>query len=110
MENVIYCIIKNKNMDNVKVINISTIDFENFPMKSELKRISDKHDIGYSEIQIAEILSCRAETDMEKLSELFRHLTIQYVDSAISVTILNLFNHERYSYCFLNGKCHILQY
>lgn len=110
MENVIYCITKNKNMDNVKVINISIIDFENFPMKSELKRISDKHDIGYSEIQIAEILSCRTETDMEKLSELFRHLTTQYVDSAISVTVLNLFNHERYSYCFLNGKCHILQY
>lgn len=110
MENVIYYIIKNKNMDNVKVINISTIDFENFPMKSELKRISDKHDIGFTEFQIAEILSCRAETDMEKLSELLRYLTIEYVDSAISVTVLNLFNHERYSYCFLNGKCHILHY
>lgn len=110
MENVTYCIIKNKNMDNVKIINISTIDFDNFPMKSELKRISDKHDIGFTEIQIAEILSCRAETDMEKLSELFRYLTTEYVDSAISITVLNLFNHERYSYCFLNGKCHILHY
>ena len=110
MENVISYIIKNKNMDNVKIINISTIDFENFPMKSELKRLSDKHNIGLNEIHIAEILSCRAETDMEKLSELFRYLTIEYVDSAISVTVLNLFNHERYSYCFLNGKCHILQY
>lgn len=110
MENVTSCIIKNKNMDNVKIINISTIDFENFPMKSELKRISDKHDIGFSEIQIAEILSCRAEIDVEKLSELLRHLTIEYVDSSISVTVLNLYNFERYSYCFLNGKCHILQY
>ena len=110
MENVTSYIIKNKNMDNVKVINISTIDFENFPMKSELKRISDKHDIGLNEIQIAEILSCRAETDMEKLSELFRHLTIEYVDYSISITVLNLYNHERYSYCFLNGKCHILKY
>lgn len=110
MENVTSYIIKNKIMDNVKIINISTIDFDSIPLKSELKRLSDKHDIGLNEIQIAEILSCRAETDMEKLSELFRHLTIEYVDSAISVTVLNLFNHERYSYCFLNGKCHILQY
>lgn len=110
MENVTSYIIKNKNMDNVKVINISTIDFDSIPLKSELKRLSDKHDIGLSEIQIAEILSLRAETDINKLSELFRHLTIEYVDSSISVTVLNLFNHERYSYCFLNGKCHILQY
>lgn len=97
-------------MDNIKVINISTIDFDSIPLKSELKRLSDKHDIGLSEIQIAEILSCRAETDMEKLSELLRHLTTEYVDSAISVTVLNLYNFERYNYCFLNGKCHILQY
>lgn len=110
MENVISYITKNKNMDNVKVINISIIDFDSIPLKSELKRLSDKHNIGLSEIQIAEILSCRAETNLEKLSELFRHLTIEYVDSAISVTVLNLFNFERYSYCFLNGKCHILQY
>ena len=103
-------LLKNKNMDNVKVINISTIDFDSIPLKSELKRLSDKHDIGFSEIQIAEILSCRAETDMEKLSELFKYLTIEYVDSAISITVLNLFNYERYSYCFLNGKCHILHY
>lgn len=110
MENVIYYIIKNKIMNTVKVINISTIDFDSIPMKSELKRLSDKHDIGLTEVQIAEILSCRAETDMEKLSELFKYLTIEYVDYSISVTVLNLFNHERYSYCFLNGKCHILQY
>lgn len=110
MENVTSYIIKNKNMDNVKVINISTIDFDSIPLKSELKRFSDKHGIGYTEIQIAEILLCRAETNMEKLSELLRHLTIEYVDSSISVTALNLFNHERYNYCFLNGKCHILQY
>lgn len=103
-------LLKNKIMDNVKIINISTIDFENFPMKSELKRISDKHDIGLNEIQIAEILSCRAETDINKLSELFRYLTIEYVDYSISITVLNLYNLERYSYCFLNGKCHILQY
>lgn len=110
MENVISYTTKNKNMDNVKIIDISTIDFDNIPLKSELKRLSDKHDIGLSEIQIAEILFCRAETDMEKLFELFRHLTIEYVDSSISVTVLNLYNHERYNYCFLNGKCHILQY
>lgn len=110
MENVISYITKNKNMDNVKIINISTIDFDSIPLKSELKRLSDKHDIGLSEIQIAEILSLRAETDINKLSELFRHLTIEYVDSSISVTVLNLYNMERYSYCFLNGKCHILQY
>ena len=103
-------LLKNKNMDNVKIINISTIDFDSIPLKSELKRLSDKHNIGLSEIQIAEILSLRAETDMEKLSELLRHLTIEYVDSSISVTVLNLYNMERYSYCFLNGKCHILQY
>ena len=103
-------LLKNKIMDNIRIINISTIDFDSIPLKSELKRLSDKHDIGLSEIQIAEILSLRAETDMEKLSELLRHLTIEYVDSSISVTVLNLYNHERYSYCFLNGKCHILQY
>lgn len=97
-------------MDNVKIINISTIDFDNIPLKSELKRLSDKHDIGFSEIQIAEILNCRAETDMNKLSELFRHLTVEYVDYSISITVLNLYNLERYSYCFLNGKCHILHY
>ena len=97
-------------MDNVKIINISTIDFDSIPLKSEFKRLSDKHDIGFSEIQIAEILSLRAETDINKLSELFRYLTIEYMDSSISVTVLNLYNHERYSYCFLNGKCHILQY
>nr|DAY19352.1 MAG TPA: hypothetical protein [Caudoviricetes sp.] len=97
-------------MDNVKIINISTIDFDSIPLKSELKRLSDKHDIGLSEVQIAEILSCRAETDINKLSELFRHLTIEYVDLSISITILNLYNFERYSYCFLNGKCHILHY
>lgn len=103
-------LLKNKNMDNVKIINISTIDFDSIPLKSELKRLSDKHDIGYTEIQIAEILSLRAETDINKLSELFRYLTIEYVDSSISVTVLNLYNFERYSYCFLNGKCHTLQY
>lgn len=97
-------------MDNIKIINISTIDFDSIPLKSELKRISDKHDIGFSEIQIAEILSLRAETDMEKLSELLKHLTIEYVDYSISITVLNLYNFEKYSYCFLNGKCHILQY
>lgn len=37
-------------MDNVKIINISTIDFDSIPLKSELKRLSDKHDIGYTEI------------------------------------------------------------
>lgn len=97
-------------MDSVKIINVSTIDFDSIPLKSELVRLSDKHSIGFTEIQIAEILLCRAETDMEKLSELLQHLTIEYVDSAISITVLNLYNHERYSYCFLNGKCHILQY
>lgn len=110
MENVTSYIIKNKNMDNVKIINISTIDFDSIPLKSELKRLSDKHNIGLSEIQIAEILLCRAETDINKLSELLRHLTIEYVDYSISITVLNLFNLERYSYCFLNGKCHILKY
>lgn len=97
-------------MDSVKIINVSTIDFDSIPLKSELKRLSDKHSIGFTEIQIAEILSCRAETDMEKLSELLKHLTIEYVDCAISITVLNLFNLEQYSYCFLNGKRHDLQY
>lgn len=97
-------------MDSVKIINVSTIDFDNYPIKSELKRLSDKYGIGFTEIQIAEILLCRAETDMEKLSELLKHLTIEYADSAISITVLNLFNLKQYSYCFLNGKCHILQY
>lgn len=97
-------------MDSVKIINVSTIDFDNYPIQSELKRLSDKYGIGFTETHIAEILSCRAETDMEKLSELLQYLTIEYVDSAISITVLNLYNHERYSYCFLNGKRHDLQY
>lgn len=97
-------------MDSVKIINVSTIDFDNYPIKSELKRLSDKYGIGFTEIQIAEILLCRAETDMEKLSELLKHLTIEYADSAISITVLNLFNLEQYSYCFLNGKRHDLHY
>lgn len=97
-------------MDSVKIINVSTIDFDNYPIKSELKRLSDKYGIGFTETHIAEILSCRAETDMEKLSELFKHLTIEYVDCAISITVLNLFNLEQYNYCFLNGKRHDLHY
>lgn len=97
-------------MDSIKIINVSTIDFDNYPIQSELKRLSDKHSIGFTETHIAEILSCRAETDMEKLSELLKHLTIEYMDCAISITVLNLFNLEQYSYCFLNGKRHVLQY
>lgn len=97
-------------MDTVKILAIDTKGFDSFPMKSELTRLSDKHSIGFTETHISEILLCKAEIDVEKLSELLRHLTIEYVDSSISVTVLNLYNFERYSYCFLNGKCHILQY
>ena len=97
-------------MDSVKILDINTTGFDTFPMQAELVRLSDKHSIGFTETQIGEILLCRTETDMEKLSELLKHLTIEYADSAISITVLNLFNFEQYSYCFLNGKRHDLHY
>lgn len=103
-------LLKNRKMDNVKILDIDTKGFENFPMKSELTRLSDKHSIGFTETHISEILLCKAETDINKLSELLKYLTSEYTDCAFEVVVLNLFNSEKYNYVFLNGKCHILHY
>lgn len=97
-------------MDNVKILQIAIKGFENVPLGSELKRLSDKHSLGFSETDISEILDFKAEVNIEKLSTLLKFLTSDFVDSAIEVMTLNLSTFERYSYCFLNGKCHILQY
>lgn len=97
-------------MDTVKIINVDTTGFDTFPMQSELVRLSDKHSIGFTETQIGEILLCRVEVDIEKLSELLQHLTSEYSGCSIEVVVLNLFNSEQYRYNFLNGKRYDLHY
>lgn len=97
-------------MDSVKILDINTTGFDAFPMQAELIRLSDKYSIGFTETQIGEILLCRAETDMEKLSELLRYLTSEYSGCSIEVVALNLYNLEQYRYNFLNGKRHDLHW
>lgn len=97
-------------MDKVKILQIAIKGFENVPLGSELKRLSDKHSLGYSETDISEILDFKAEVDTEKLSILLKFLTSKYTDSAIEVVTLNISIFEKLNYFFLNGKCHILQY
>ena len=97
-------------MDSARIISIDITGFDTFPIRSELVRLSDKHSIGFTETHIVEILSCRAETDMEKLSELLQHLTSEYSGCSIELVVLNLFDLERYRYNFLNGKRHDLYY
>lgn len=97
-------------MDKIKILQIAIKGFENVPLKSELKRLSDKHSLGFSETDIAEILDFKAEVDIEKLSILLKFLTSDFTDSAIEVITLDFFNFEKLNYFFLNGKCHILHY
>ncbi len=97
-------------MDNVKILQIAIKGFENVPLGSELKRLSDKHSLGFTETDISEILDFKAEIDVEKLSILLKFLTSDFVDSVIEIMTLNLSSFEKLNYFFLNGKCHILQY
>ena len=52
-------------MDKVKILQIAIKGFENVPLGSELKRLSDKHSLGFSETDISEILDFKAEVDIE---------------------------------------------
>lgn len=97
-------------MDKVKILQIAIKGFENISLGSELKRLSDKHSLGYSETDISEILDFKAEVDTEKLSTLLKFLTSDHTDSAIEVMTMNLSSFEKLNYFFLNGKCHILHY
>ena len=97
-------------MDKVKISQITIKGFENISLRSEFKRLSDKHSLGYSETDISEILDFKAEVDIEKLSTLFKFLTSDHTDSAIEVMTINLSSFEKLNYFFLNGKCHILHY
>lgn len=97
-------------MDKVKILQIAIKGFENVPLGSELKRLSDKHLLGFTETDISEILDFKAEVDIEKLSILLKFLTSDYVDSVIEVVTLNLSTFEKLNYFFLNRKCHILHY
>ena len=97
-------------MDKVKILQIAIKGFENVPLGSELKRLSDKHSLGFTETDISEILDFKAEIDVDKLSTLLKFLTSDYVDSVIEVVTLNLSTFEKLNYFFLNGKCHILHY
>ena len=97
-------------MERIKILQIAIKGFENVPLGSEFKRLSDKHSLGYSETDISEILDFKAEVDMEKLSTLLKFLTSDFVDSAIEVMTMNLSSFEKLNYFFLNGKCHILHY
>lgn len=97
-------------MERIKILQIAIKGFENISLGSELKRLSDKHSLGYSETDISEILDFKAEVDMEKLSTLLKFLTSDYTDSAIEVMTMNLSSFEKLNYFFLNGKCHILHY
>ena len=97
-------------MDKVKILQITIKGFENISLGSELKRLSDKHSLGYSETDISEILDFKAEVDTEKLSTLLKFLTSDHTDSAIEVMTMNLSSFEKLNYFFLNGKCHILHY
>lgn len=97
-------------MERIKISQIAIKGFENISLGSELKRLSDKHSLGYSETDISEILDFKAEVDTEKLSTLLKFLTSDFVDSAIEVMTVNLSSFEKLNYFFLNGKCHILHY
>ena len=87
-------------MDKVKILQIAIKGFDSIPLKSELKRLSDKHDIGFLETDISEILDFKAEVDIEKLSILLKFLTSKYTDSAIEVVTLNLSTFEKLNYFF----------
>lgn len=97
-------------MERIKISQITIKGFENISLGSELKRLSDKHSLGYSETDISEILDFKAEVDTEKLSTLLKFLTSDHTDSVIEVMIMNLSSFEKLNYFFLNGKCHILHY
>lgn len=97
-------------MERIKISQITIKGFENISLGSELKRLSDKHPLGYSETDISEILDFKAEVDIEKLSILLKFLTSDHTDSAIEVMTMNLSSFEKLNYFFLNGKCHILHY
>lgn len=97
-------------MERIKISQIAIKGFENISLGSELKRLSDKHSLGFTETDISEILDFKAEVDMEKLSTLLKFLTSDHVDSAIEVMTMNLSSFEKLNYFFLNGKCHILHY
>lgn len=97
-------------MERIKISQIAIKGFENISLGSELKRLSDKHSLGYSETDISEILDFKAEVDIDKLSILLKFLTSDFVDSAIEVMTMNLSSFEKLNYFFLNGKCHILHY
>lgn len=97
-------------MERIKISQITIKGFENISLGSELKRLSDKHSLGYSETDISEILDFKAEVDTEKLSTLLKFLTSDHTDSAIEIMIMNLSSFEKLNYFFLNGKCHILHY
>ena len=97
-------------MDKVKILQIAIKGFENISLGSELKRLSDKHSLGFTETDISEILDFKAEVDTEKLSTLLKFLTSDHTDSAIEVMTMNLSSFEKLNYFFLNGKCHILHY
>nr|DAD65406.1 MAG TPA: hypothetical protein [Myoviridae sp. ctA4D8] len=97
-------------MERIKISQITIKGFENISLGSELKRLSDKHSLGYSETDISEILDFKAEVDTEKLSTLLKFLTSDHTDSAIEVMTMNLSSFEKLNYFFLNGKCHILHY
>lgn len=97
-------------MERIKIFQITIKGFENISLGSELKRLSDKHSLGYSETDISEILDFKAEVDTEKLSTLLKFLTSDHTDSAIEVMTMNLSSFEKLNYFFLNGKCHILHY
>ena len=97
-------------MERIKISQIIIKGFENISLGSELKRLSDKHSLGYSETDISEILNFKAEVDTEKLSTLLKFLTSDHIDSAIEVMTMNLSSFEKLNYFFLNGKCHILHY
>nr|DAT68057.1 MAG TPA: hypothetical protein [Caudoviricetes sp.] len=97
-------------MERIKISQITIKGFENISLGSELKRLSDKHSLGFTETDISEILDFKAEVNIEKLSTLLKFLTSDFVDSAIEVMTLNLSSFEKLNYFFLNGKCHILHY
>lgn len=82
-------------MERIKISQITIKGFENISLGSELKRLSDKHSLGYSETDISEILDFKAEVDIEKLSILLKFLTSDHTDSAIEVMTMNLSSFEK---------------
>lgn len=97
-------------MERIKILQIAIKGFENISFGSELKRLSDKHSLGFTETDISEILDFKAEVNIDKLSTLLKFLTSDHTDSAIEVMTMNLSSFEKLNYFFLNGKCHILHY